>query len=104
MGGAAVGSISSLIMGAMVVGSLGALLGTLAGGTWGNAKKYIVTGAHGGRLLVDETGARAENPTYQAAVVGDTVGDPLKDALAPALLMLVRLVPVLVLVLLPLLL
>lgn len=104
IGGAAVGSISSLIMGAMVVGSLGALLGTFAGGTWGNAKKYIVTGAHGGRLLVDETGARAENPTYQAAVVGDTVGDPLKDALAPALLMLVRLVPVLVLVLLPLLL
>jgi K(+)-stimulated pyrophosphate-energized sodium pump len=102
MGGAAVGSIASLITGAMVVGSLGALLGTFAGGTWGNAKKYIVTGAHGGRLLVDETGARAENPTFHAAIVGDTVGDPLKDGVAPALIVFVRLLPMLMLVLLPL--
>jgi K(+)-stimulated pyrophosphate-energized sodium pump len=102
MGSAAAGSVASFIVGSTVVGSLGALLAAQAGGTWGNAKKYIVTGAHGGRLLVDETGARAENPTFHAAVVGDTVGDPLKDVAVPVALVLTRMLPVLALVLLPL--
>lgn len=103
-GRAAVGSVASLIVAATVAGVLGALFAAGAGGAWGNAKKYIVTGAHGGRLLVDETGARAENPTFVASVVGDTVGDPLKDVAIPFVLVLVKMLPVLALVLLPLLL
>lgn len=96
------GSVASLIVAATVAGVLGALFAAGAGGAWGNAKKYIVTGAHGGRLLVDETGARAENPTFVASVIGDTLGDPLKDVAVPVVLMIVKLLPVLVLVLLPL--
>jgi K(+)-stimulated pyrophosphate-energized sodium pump len=86
---------------ATVAGVLGSLLLGTASGAWGNAKKYIVTGAHGGRLLVDETGARAENPTFFAAFVGDTVGDPLKDAALPVALVFIKMLPVLALVLLP---
>ncbi len=104
IGQSAVGSVASLIVAATAAGVLGALFAASAGGAWGNAKKYIVTGAHGGRLLVDETGARAENPTFVASVVGDTVGDPLKDVAIPFVLVLVKMLPVLALVLLPLLL
>lgn len=103
-GQGAVGSVASLIVAATVAVVLGALFAASVGGAWGNAKKYIVTGAHGGRLLVDETGARAENPTFVASVVGDTFGDPLKDVAIPFVLVLVRMLPVLALVLLPLLL
>jgi len=101
-GDVAVGSVASLIVAATVAAVLGALLSASAAGTWGNAKKYIVTGAHGGPLLVDETGARAENPTFYAAVVADTVGDPIKDAAVPAVLVFIHMLPVLALVLLPL--
>lgn len=96
------GSVASLIVAATVVGVLGALFAIGAGGVWGNAKKYIVTGAHGGRLLVDETGARAENPTFVASVIGDTVGDPLKDVAVPVVLVFVQMLPLLALALLPL--
>jgi K(+)-stimulated pyrophosphate-energized sodium pump len=97
----AVDSVAALIVAATVAGVLGSLLLAAASGAWGNAKKYIVTGAHGGRLLVDETGARAENPTFFAAFVGDTVGDPLKDAALPVALVFIKMLPVLALVLLP---
>ncbi len=97
----AVDSVAALIVAATVAGVLGSLLLGTASGAWGNAKKYIVTGAHGGRLLVDETGARAENPTFFAAFVGDTVGDPLKDAALPVALVFIKMLPVLALVLLP---
>ena len=65
------------------------------------AKKYIATGAHGGRHLVDESGARVDNPTYGAALVGDTVGDPLKDLAGPAMHVLVKMLPVVTIVFLP---
>lgn len=97
----AVDSVAALLVAATVAGVLGSLLLGTAGAAWGNAKKYIVTGAHGGRLLVDETGARAENPTFFAAFVGDTVGDPLKDAALPVALVFIKMLPVLALVLLP---
>jgi K(+)-stimulated pyrophosphate-energized sodium pump len=94
-------SVAALIMAGTVAGVLGSLLLGNTGAAWDNAKKYIVTGAHGGRYLVDETGARADNPTYLAAVVGDTVGDPLKDAAGPAIHVLVKMLPAVTLVFLP---
>ena len=94
-------AVAALILAATIAGVLGALLLGNAGGAWDNAKKYIVTGAHGGRYLVDETGARVDNPTYIAAAVGDTVGDPLKDAAGPAIHVLVKMLPVVTIVFLP---
>jgi K(+)-stimulated pyrophosphate-energized sodium pump len=102
MGRLSGGSVASLIVAATVAGVLGSLLSLGAEGAWGSAKKYIVTGAHGGRLHVDETGARAENPTFVASVVGDTVGDPLKDVAVPCVMILVRMLPIVALVLSPL--
>ncbi|MFO0756186.1 MAG: sodium/proton-translocating pyrophosphatase [Byssovorax sp.] len=94
-------SIAAMLLGGTVAGVLGSLLLGNLGGSWDNAKKYIATGAHGGRFLVDETGARVDNPTYGAALVGDSVGDPLKDAAGPALHVLAKMLPVVTLVFLP---
>jgi K(+)-stimulated pyrophosphate-energized sodium pump len=94
-------SVAAFVVAGTVAGVLGSLLLGNAGGAWDNAKKYIVTGAHGGRYLVDETGDRAENPTYAAAAVGDSVGDALKDAVGPALLVLAKMLNVITLVFLP---
>ncbi|EYF00706.1 proton/sodium-translocating pyrophosphatase [Chondromyces apiculatus] len=97
----AVDSVAALLVAGTVAGVLGSLLLGSTGATWDNAKKYIVTGAHGGRYLVDEAGARADNPTYGAAAVGDAVGDPLKDAAGPAIHVLVKLLPAVTIVFLP---
>src|SRR5690606_11371744 len=99
--GGASDAVSPFLAAAAIVCVPGALLAGVAGAAFGHAKKYVVTGAHGGRTLVDESGARAENPTYHAVVVGDTVGDPLSSVAAPTLAILARLLPVLTLVLLP---
>lgn len=88
-------ALVALLLVATVAGSLGSLLFTNAGSAWDNAKKYIETGAHGGRYVDANTGAlrgrargsegsEVDNPTYVAAVTGDTIGDPLKGALGPA--------------------
>jgi K(+)-stimulated pyrophosphate-energized sodium pump len=94
-------SVAALIMAGTIAGVLGSLLLGNAGGAWDNAKKYIATGAHGGRHLVDEGGARVDNPTYSAALVGDAVGDPLKDTAGPSMHVLVKMLPVVTLVFLP---
>jgi K(+)-stimulated pyrophosphate-energized sodium pump len=94
-------SVAALVMAGTMAGVLGSLLLGNAGGAWDNAKKYIATGAHGGRHLVDESGARVDNPTYAAALVGDTVGDPLKDLAGPAMHVLVKMLPVVTIVFLP---
>ena len=94
-------SVAALVMAGTIAGVLGSLLLGNAGGAWDNAKKYIATGAHGGRHLVDESGARVDNPTYAAALVGDTVGDPLKDLAGPAMHVLVKMLPVVTIVFLP---
>ncbi|AKT40172.1 sodium/proton-translocating pyrophosphatase [Chondromyces crocatus] len=94
-------SVAALLMAGTVAGVLGSLLLGNTGATWDNAKKYIVTGAHGGRYLVDETGARSDNPTYGAAAVGDAIGDPLKDAAGPAIHVLVKVLPAVTIVFLP---
>jgi K(+)-stimulated pyrophosphate-energized sodium pump len=103
-------------------GTLASLLFSTAGGAWDHAKKYIETGAHGGRYLADarataprgrpavSLGDQAagpaqedlvDNPTYLAAVVGDTIGDALKGLLAPSVRSLVETLALLALVFLP---
>jgi K(+)-stimulated pyrophosphate-energized sodium pump len=94
-------SVAALVMAGTMAGVLGSLLLTTAGGAWDNAKKYIATGAHGGRHLVDESGAPGDNPTYAAALVGDTFGDPLKDLAGPAMHVFVKMLPVVMIVFLP---
>lgn len=94
-------AVAAFLLAATTAGVLSSLLLAHAGGAWDNAKKYIATGAHGGRYLVDELGGRADNPTYAAAVVGDTVGDVLKDAVCPVVHLLVQLLPLLALIFLP---
>lgn len=95
-------AIASLSIAAAVAALLGSLAIACAGAGWSNAKKYILTGAHGGRLLVDEGGStRADNPTYVSASVGDAIGDALKDVGVPAIQLFARLLPVIALVMAP---
>jgi K(+)-stimulated pyrophosphate-energized sodium pump len=73
-----IGGIEALggyLGGSIFSGLLFALLMSNAGGLWDNAKKYIETGAFGGK------GSEA----HKAAVTGDTVGDPFKDTAGPSL-------------------
>ncbi len=73
-----VGGIKALggyLSGSIFCGLLFALLMSNSGGLWDNAKKYIESGAFGGK------GSEA----HKAAVIGDTVGDPFKDTAGPSL-------------------
>jgi K(+)-stimulated pyrophosphate-energized sodium pump len=79
--------------GLLMVGTItGILLATMmnnAGGSWDNAKKFIETGAFGGK----------GSETHKAAVTGDTVGDPFKDTAGPSLHVLIKLLSTLTLAL-----
>ncbi|MDD6735063.1 MAG: sodium-translocating pyrophosphatase, partial [Clostridiales bacterium] len=57
--------VIGMLAGATVTGFLLAILMSNAGGAWDNAKKYIESGAFGGK----------GSSQHKAAVVGDTVGD-----------------------------
>ncbi|CAD6267110.1 unnamed protein product [Miscanthus lutarioriparius] len=83
--------VASLLMFATVAGILMALFMNTAGGAWDNAKKYIETGALGGK------GSEA----HKAAVTGDTVGDPFKDTAGPSLHVLIKMLATITLVMAP---
>ena len=85
-------AVAALLMVGTIVGILMAMLMNNSGGAWDNAKKFIETGAHGGK--------RSE--AHKAAVVGDTVGDPFKDTAGPSLHVLIKLLATVTLVLAPL--
>jgi len=85
-------SVAALLMVGTITGVLMAGFLNNGGGAWDNAKKYIETGAYGGK--------RSE--AHKAAVVGDTVGDPFKDTAGPSLHVLVKLLSTITLVLAPL--
>ncbi|MCU7495362.1 MAG: sodium-translocating pyrophosphatase [Ignavibacteria bacterium] len=84
--------IGGYLMVATITGILFALFLNNGGGAWDNAKKYIETGAYGGR----------HTEPHKASVVGDTVGDPFKDTAGPSLHVLIKLLSTLTLVLAPL--
>ena len=95
-------AVAGLLMVATITGILTALFLNNAGGAWDNAKKYIETGAHGGKYITDKKGNKTKNPIHGAAVVGDTVGDPFKDTAGPSLHVLIKLLSTITLVLAPL--
>lgn len=90
--GVAPQSVAALLMVGTIAGILMALFMNNGGGAWDNAKKYIETGAYGGK----------GSDAHKASVVGDTVGDPFKDTAGPSLHVLIKLLSTITLVLAPL--
>ncbi|RQV97911.1 sodium-translocating pyrophosphatase [bacterium] len=84
-------ALGGMLAGATLAGVLLALFMANAGGAWDNAKKYIESGAHGGK----------GSPAHDAGVVGDTVGDPFKDTSGPSMNILIKLMAIVALVLAP---
>ena len=76
-----VAGVLGLLAGGLACGFAVAIFMANAGGAWDNAKKYIETGAYGGK----------GSDSHKAAVTGDTVGDPFKDTSGPSLNILIKL-------------
>jgi K(+)-stimulated pyrophosphate-energized sodium pump len=76
-----VAGLTGMLATALATGFVLAVMMANAGGAWDNAKKYIETGALGGK----------GSDCHKAAVVGDTVGDPFKDTSGPSLNILIKL-------------
>ena len=85
-------AVAGLLMIGTISGILFAIFMNNGGGAWDNAKKYIETGAHGGK----------GSDAHKAGVVGDTVGDPFKDTAGPSIHVLIKLLATITLVLAPL--
>lgn len=76
-----VGGVMGMLAGGLTSGFALAIMMANSGGAWDNAKKYIESGAHGGK----------GTDAHKATVVGDTVGDPFKDTSGPSLNILIKL-------------
>ncbi|MEX0864628.1 MAG: sodium-translocating pyrophosphatase [Acidimicrobiia bacterium] len=81
-------ALGGLLGGALVTGFLLAIYMANAGGAWDNAKKFIESGAFGGK----------GSESHQAAVIGDTVGDPFKDTSGPAMSIVIKVMAIVSLV------
>ena len=85
-------AVAAMLMVGTMAGILMATMLNNGGGAWDNAKKFIETGAYGGK----------GSDAHKAAVVGDTVGDPFKDTAGPSLHVVIKLLSTITLVLAPL--
>jgi len=84
-------ALGGFLIGAVACGFILAVTFANAGGSWDNAKKWIETGAFGGK----------GSDAHKASVVGDTVGDPMKDTAGPSLNIMIKLMAIVSLVLAP---
>ncbi|MFC2012221.1 sodium-translocating pyrophosphatase [Chloroflexota bacterium] len=84
-------ALAGFLVGAIACGFILAVTFSNAGGSWDNAKKWIETGAYGGK----------GSDAHKAAVIGDTVGDPMKDTAGPSLNIMIKLMSIIALVIAP---
>jgi K(+)-stimulated pyrophosphate-energized sodium pump len=84
-------ALAGFLVGAIACGFILAVTFSNAGGSWDNAKKWIETGAFGGK----------GSDAHKAAVIGDTVGDPMKDTSGPSLNIMLKLMSIIALVIAP---
>ncbi len=84
-------ALAGVLLGALACGFLLAIAFANAGGSWDNAKKWIETGAFGGK----------GSDAHKAAVIGDTVGDPMKDTTSPCFDIMIKLMSIVALLLAP---
>jgi K(+)-stimulated pyrophosphate-energized sodium pump len=80
--------LGGFLAGALVTGFLLAIFMSNSGGMWDNAKKFIESGAYGGK----------GSDQHKAAIIGDTVGDPFKDTSGPAMNIVIKVMTIVALI------